>query len=147
VAVAASLIANEPVAVRRGILTPLRRESGDFANGSEAALVASMVGQVLGTRCADGLGSRGEIPWAPTFGSLIYKLRHQNVTPVLRYQARAYVVNALARWVRQVRVTDVQVDNSDPRHIKVTTYYTVTSNLAAYEREVYKNETLVSKAA
>lgn len=91
------------------MLIPFRRERGDYASGTGVDLILSHAQQILGTRCSDGRDNDGELEWLPEFGSLLYKLRHQNIKPVMAYQARAYVVGALARWEPRLRVSQVRV--------------------------------------
>lgn len=102
----------------RGIVTPFRRDRRqDFANSTGSDVVLSNVRQILGTRV-------GELRWFPKFGSLLYLLRHQNIKPVLVYQARAYVVDAIARWESRARVTRVEVYDQ-PRALVVRAYVQV----------------------
>ena len=104
----------------RGLLLPFQRDNqGDFSNGVGADLLLSNARLILCTRCTDGTIA-GELEWEPEFGSLLYKLRHQNITPVMTHQATAYVVDALARWERRLRVTRVAVEKS-ARRLAVTT--------------------------
>jgi len=93
----------------RGILRPFRRDNKlDFANGGGAELIASNVGQVLGTICSSDYSS-GELPWRTEFGSLMHVLRLRNNSAALADQARVFVARAIERWepralVRRVRV-------------------------------------------
>lgn len=93
----------------RGLLRPLRRDrKQDFANGTGAELIASHIGQVLGTIC-HSQNTGGEVPWRTEFGSLLHLLRLNNMSPALAEKARAYTAHALRRWVPRVRVTQVKV--------------------------------------
>lgn len=92
-----------------GVLRPFRRDQkGDFAHGSDEALVRSCVGQVLGTVASteDGL-VQGELPWRPEFGSILFRLKHRNNDAVLEALGRVYVADALARWEPRVSLREV----------------------------------------
>jgi phage baseplate assembly protein W len=91
-----------------GILTPFRRGPNDFVSGGGTVNLQSMVGQILGTRASSDY-TGGELPWRPEFGSLLHLLRHRSNDQATRELARVWVGEALARWLPQVRVTDVDV--------------------------------------
>lgn len=91
-----------------GILTPFRRGAADFVAGGGVELVQSMVGQVLGTRAGSDF-TQGEVPWRGDFGSLLHFLRHQKNDQIRAELGRIYVVEALSRWVPQIRVKDVEI--------------------------------------
>lgn len=94
---------------RRGVLRPFRRDRvNDFAAGEGAELIASELGQILGTECSSDF-TEGELPWRPEFGSLVYLLRHKNNDEVTREMARAYVLESVGRWHPTARVTKVEV--------------------------------------
>lgn len=93
----------------RGLVTPFRRGSNDFAAGEDLELVQSMVGQVLGTRGSSDF-TDGELPWRGDFGSLLHILRHRNNNQATQELARIYVVEALAKWVPQVRIKAVEIE-------------------------------------
>lgn len=112
----AELVAEAPTQVidsavlRRGLLLPFRRDrKNDFANGVGVEKIKSNVRQVLGT-------IQGEIPWLPTFGSLLHRLRHQNNNPILENLAFAYVIDPLQIWEPRARVTRVEVTR-EPRRL------------------------------
>lgn len=89
-----------------GLLTPFKRGASDFIAGGGVELLQSMIGQVLGTRAGSDY-TEGEVPWRGAFGSLLNQLRHQNNDAVLEELARIYVVEALSRWIPQVRIKAV----------------------------------------
>ena len=92
-----------------GILRPFARDQKqDFANGSGAELVGRSIGQVLGTR-ATGPTSQGELPWRPGFGSLLYQLRHENNTVLLRETARVFARDALRRWEPRAEILAIDI--------------------------------------
>jgi phage baseplate assembly protein W len=88
----------------RGVLRPFVRNSeGDFANSNDLDLIRAEVGQTLGTIASSG-DSRGEVPWRPEFGSLLYRLRYQNLDSSLVEITRAYVAEAIQTWNPRVRI-------------------------------------------
>lgn len=94
----------------RGIVRPLRRDQKiDFANETGAALIASAVGQILGTQ-SDSETTQGELPWRTEFGSLLHLLRHRLNSHALVEVARKFVVDPLRRWEPRVRVTRVNIN-------------------------------------
>lgn len=96
-----------------GPVRPWRRDRKlDWATAKGAKLVASAVGQVLGTRCASDF-TEGELPWRDEFGSLLHLLRHRNNDATTRELARVYVADALARWEPRIRVTGVDIVAED----------------------------------
>lgn len=104
----------------QGVLRPfVRDEKNDFANDSGIRLVAACVGQVLGTKI-------GEIPWRPAFGSRLHLLRHRPNNPALAQLAQVYVLEALQKWERRVRVVRTVVSKSaDGRELKVEVSFNV----------------------
>lgn len=94
----------------RGLLRPFRRDrKTDLANGSGLELVASNVGQILGTICGSDF-SEGELPWRTEFGSLLQLLRLRNNSPALAEQARAFVAGAVRRWEPRAAITSVRIE-------------------------------------
>lgn len=92
-----------------GLLRPFRRNDyGDFAADGGTALVRAAVGLVLGTTCNSNT-TFGELPWRPEFGSLMERLRLRNNDDELKKLARNFVIEALARWVPSVTVTEAEV--------------------------------------
>ena len=133
---------------RRGVVLPFRRDQKqDFANSASSEVIKSNVRQILGTRCSDGV-IPGEIPWLQSFGSLLYKLRHQNIRPVVRFHARALVVDALARWEPRVRVKRVTVEEGS-RSIIIRTTFVVIDGFAVgrVDEEPLTVETEIPRAA
>jgi phage baseplate assembly protein W len=90
----------------RGLLLPFRRGAQDFDNGVGERLFASKVQQVIGTACTTG-SYLGELPWRSDFGSFVELARHRNNDVVLQELIRQWSIDALARWLPSVRVTDV----------------------------------------
>lgn len=91
-----------------GVLTPFQRGANDFVNGGGVAFLQSMIGEVLGVR-GDSDFTQGELPWRTEFGSLLHHLRHQNNDEVLAELGQVHVVDALARWIPQIRVKAVDI--------------------------------------
>lgn len=86
----------------RGIVRPFRRgASADFANAEGVELVKACVGQILGMRASSPF-AKGELPWDPERGALLYRLRHIADDMILRELGRVYVVLALRRWEPRV---------------------------------------------
>jgi uncharacterized protein len=97
----------------RGVIRPFTRDGvNDVATASGAALLRAEIGQVLATVCSSGV-TQGELPWRPDFGSLLYLIRHRKADFVTKEMARAYVVDALAKWLPQIRITDVEIEPVD----------------------------------
>lgn len=92
-----------------GLVTPFRRGPNDFVNGGGIAFVQSMVSQVLGVRC-DSDFTTGELPWRTEFGSLAHFLRHKANSPALQDLGRVYIADAIAVWVPQIRLKDVELE-------------------------------------
>lgn len=92
----------------RGIIRPFRRDQkNDIANDNGIDLIRACVGQVLGTRAADGaFANQGELPWRQAFGSRLYLLKHRK-GPMLTELARIYVTEALALWEPRVILTAI----------------------------------------
>jgi hypothetical protein len=88
----------------RGLLTPFRRGANDFESGEGARLINSEIGQVLGTRCSSAT-TQGELPWRTDFGSLVQHARHKNNDLVLEALLNQWAVDAVARWLPNIRVT------------------------------------------
>jgi len=99
----------DTVNVGRGVLRPFKRNGrGDFENSNDLDLVRAEVGQTLGTIASSPV-SRGELPWRPEFGSLMYRLRFANLDEATLELARVYVVEALENWNTRVRVRNSNV--------------------------------------
>ena len=94
----------------QNLLVPFRRDrKRDFAVGSGAELLASKVRQVLLTEGATP-HSTGELPWRTSFGSGLSRLRHQRNDSVLAELARVYVRDALARWLPDVQLVRLEIE-------------------------------------
>lgn len=112
---AAALLAGSTGRPRRGILTPFRRGAADYVSGEGSALINSEIRQVLGTRCASAT-TQGELPWRTEFGSLIHRARHRNNDAVLAALLNQWTVDAVARWLRFVRVTRTTLERKKDEH-------------------------------
>jgi phage baseplate assembly protein W len=97
---------------RRGLLTPLRRGAADFISGEGAALINSEIRQVLGTRCSSST-TQGELAWRTDFGSLIEHARWKNNDLVLEALLNQWVVDAIARWLKNVRITRTRLERKN----------------------------------
>lgn len=107
-----------------GLLRPFQRDAKrDFANGGGRRLLSARIGQILGTK-ADTTASPGELPWRTDFGSRLHILRHRNNTEALAELARVIIVEALARWERNVIVTAVEaLELGEPRQLVLRVGY------------------------
>ena len=93
----------------RNLLIPFRRDrKRDLATGAEEALLASKVRQVLLTEGSTPRSS-GELPWRTNFGAGLELLRHRPNDEVLAELARVRVREALARWLPNVRLVDLEL--------------------------------------
>lgn len=95
-----------------GLLTPFRRGPSDFVAGGGVEFLQSLIGQVLGTAAASDY-THGELPWRQEFGSLLHHLRHRNNDETTAELARVYIMDALARWVPQVRLKNVELSKTN----------------------------------
>jgi len=104
----------------RGLLRPFVRDGvSDFASGTGARLIASKIGQIVGTRCSSET-MEGELPWRPEFGSLVNLVRHRNDDAITRELSRVYVEDSLRRWLPSIRVREVDVLGPDETGIEGT---------------------------
>lgn len=134
-----------------GLTRPFRRDQkGDFASGSNAELVISTVGQIIGTRGSNpGAAEQGEVPWRTQFGSLIHRLRHAPNDTILRELARTHVIDALQRWEPRIIVKDVTAEKIDvetggsQRGVLIRVFFNlISANVAG--NEVFFPEDLVA---
>lgn len=104
----------------RGVLRPfVRDEKNDVANDTGLRLVTACVGQVLGTKI-------GEIPWRPAFGSWLHLLRHRPNNPALAQLAHVYVLGALQKWERRVRVVKTTISKgTDGRELRAEVTFNI----------------------
>jgi len=87
-----------------GIIRPFQRDKkNDYASAGGRRLVASCVGQVIGTDAQSEV-SRGELPWRTDFGSWVHLLRHRK-GPATVELLRAYIQDAVKRWEPRVSFT------------------------------------------
>jgi phage baseplate assembly protein W len=92
----------EPFGV--GVLRPFRRTpQGKINIGGGQALLASNVGQVLGT-------NPGEVRWRPSFGVNLTNLRQRANTLAAPDLARVSIGSAIGRWVKKVQLTEVVIE-------------------------------------
>jgi phage baseplate assembly protein W len=92
----------EPFGV--GIIRPFRRTPrNDFANGGGQELLASNVGQVLGTE-------PGELRWDTGFGVRLQSMRQRLNSDASQDLARVSVQSALNRYEPRVNVSDVVIE-------------------------------------
>jgi len=108
VTAAASLAATSPPA-DAGVLYPLRRAAADYASSGGTALLNADLADMLGTRCDSGR-AQGELPWRTDFGSLLPTARHKNNDAVLEELVRQWTVDAVAKWMPDLRIKGVRIE-------------------------------------
>jgi len=95
--------------IGKTIIRPLSREQKiDWVSATGARLVASAIGQILGTRC-DSEFAGGELPWRTEFGSKVYRLRNKLNSPAMLEIARRYIIDAITNWAPWVRITKIRL--------------------------------------
>ena len=105
-----------------GPLTPFRRDKKtDFASGSGDELLKSKVIQVLMLE-ADTPESSGELPWRTSQGSAIHLARHHRNDAVIAELIRVYARDALKKWLPDVMVTRLDVQQEQAA-IRLTVRY------------------------
>lgn len=112
-----------------GLLFPLRRGGSDLVLGSGIELVTASVHIILGTRASIGK-LHGELRWRPDFGSKHWILKHRQLNPTTKSQARTFVREALG-WEPRVEINEVFVENpafAGPTELRVRTRFSVISN-------------------
>lgn len=114
---------------KRGIITPFRRDQkNDFANGGGKALLRSHLQQILGVRAGNEV-IQGEYRWRSDFGSLLELIRHRPNDVTTRELARTYVITAVSRWTKSLRVTGVdlvELDTNDGNVLVLRVWFEVT---------------------
>jgi phage baseplate assembly protein W len=113
----------------RGVLRPfVRNGQGDFANSNDLDLIRAEVGQTLGTIAASPV-SRGEIPWRPEFGALLYRLRFSNLDESTIELARVYVIQAIENWNTRVKIRASEITvNTQERKLNIVISYDILSS-------------------
>jgi len=86
----------------RGLVTPIRRQGGDFAYAEGAARVEARVRQIMKTR-------RGELRWRPRFGLDIERRRQRNMTDSMIAETQADITNGLLQYEPQIEIREVEV--------------------------------------
>ena len=127
-----------PPTQRLGILRPFRRDQKNgFALGSGEILLTSLLGQLLGT-VAGAAERPGEIPWDPDVGSRVRRLKHSMNRPARDEIARAFVVDAVRRYLPQIIVTRARILQRDTALYIVIGYKGRTNAASIYtpEKEV-----------
>lgn len=111
-----SLGGNGAARLGGGLLRPFQRDQkNDFARARGNRLYASRIGQILGTE-------EGELDYDMAFGSRIHLLRHRGPTfdqETSDALARFYVVDAVRKFERGVRITRVEVRPTSARNGEV----------------------------
>ncbi len=84
----------------------------DFATVAGRQLLRDKIHQVLLTWGPSHVAP-GEMPWRTDFGSSLHLLPHTLWDDTTAEIARTYVLQALARWLPEVRVRDVRCDRAE----------------------------------
>lgn len=105
---AVSHVSAKPVAAE--LAHPLRRAQTDFETRSGDAAVLAQVAEVLGT-------DLGSLPWRTDFGCDLQRLRQKGNTPILRETARAFIDDAIRKWVPSASLVSVDVKTPAPNAI------------------------------
>jgi phage baseplate assembly protein W len=113
----------------RGVLRPfVRNGQGDFANSNDLDLIRAEVGQTLGTIASSPV-SRGELPWRPEFGSLLYRLRFSNLDESTIELARVYVIQAIENWNTRIKIRASEITvNTQERKLNIVISYDILSS-------------------
>lgn len=121
----------------RGLVLPFQRDQKiDFANGEGVEVLRSQIRQVLGTR-AQSVAGGGEVPWRTAFGSRLHLLRHRPMTVGTLEIARSYILEAIAQWVPDVVVTNVEPIVVPPTTLVLRIKFMLRSNqLGGVEHDV-----------
>lgn len=91
---------------KRGLKRPFMRDGArDIATATVDELLASRVGQIIGTF--------GEMPWRHEEDSKLDRLRNTNNSVMLREFAALYCRDALRAWLPSVALVDVQATRTD----------------------------------
>jgi phage baseplate assembly protein W len=106
---------NTPNQLGFGITCPFRfTSSQDFATAEGRDLVKSDLVQLIGIE-------EGEVPWNPSLGTRLNRLRHRANTQALGALARVSVDRAVSRFEPRIRVKSVSspkpIDNKSELHI------------------------------
>ena len=88
-----------------GLVTPLRRQGGDFTYASGVELMESVVRQILMTR-------KGDLRWRPNFGTTFDRRRHRRIDEAFLASLQADAISALAVDPR-IQVLDVEAVQPD----------------------------------
>jgi len=106
---------------QQNALWPVRRGSKGWTRGTLAARYSSALRCLMNTL-------RGSLIWAPDFGTTLPLLRTQHVTEEDAELARVELSMACARWIPDIRVMSVTVDqNPNDFTVTVTTVWDLPS--------------------
>jgi phage baseplate assembly protein W len=89
----------------QGIVTPFRRQGGDFAYAEGSELVRSAVKQILIT-------IKGELRWRPNFGLDLERIRHKGINELLLEEAKTHIMDALAQEPR-IEIVNIYVKQKE----------------------------------
>lgn len=125
-----------------GLDSPFRRGANDFVAVGDFELINASIAQILGTRCSSDY-STGELPWRSSFGSLLYRLRHQNNDAVAAELAKQYVADAIARWEPRIRLVSVEVtrekhSDGNDSILSIRIKYTLRRSRSTANAEIYE---------
>jgi len=90
-----------------GLLTPLQRMAGrDYASGSGEVLVKTAIMQIMKT-------NPGDLPWRPSAGGGLGRLRNRNMDELLAHEAEAQAISAITHYEPRARIFSVRVERGD----------------------------------
>lgn len=82
--------------------------SGGVALVQDADVLSRSITQLVGTRCLTARGERGELPWAPEYGTNLEALRFEPTSQLLAAVAGTRTSTAIATHEPRVQVQAVR---------------------------------------
>ncbi len=101
-----------------GLIRPFQRAGGnDFLVAGDVRLIASAIGQILGTK-------PGDLRWRPSFGVDLERVRHKNLTEENEALALALSANALSQFEPRIEFSVAKAEKKDTT-LKITVEWQV----------------------
>ena len=91
----------------RGIITPFRRQGGDFANAVGVPVVESALKQILKTR-------KGDLRWRQNFGIDIDNYRHRNINNAMLAELEAAITSQIQTYEPRIEILNIEVQQQNP---------------------------------